>query len=87
MRFKITQRILAGSSELTWVVWDTEDKKMVAQGSYVSCSNACRELNQSMPPTRLTQQAIDSSDHRRGFYAMLSQIRNAVLGSTQSLVE
>lgn len=86
MRFKITQRILATSPELVWVVWDTEDRKIAAQGSFTACSNACRELNSSMPETRLSQATIDGkSEHRRGFFAVLSQMRNAVFGSTQTV--
>jgi hypothetical protein len=88
MRFKITQRILASSPELVWVVWDTQEHKIVADGSYVSCSNACREFNSSIPETRLSQQAIDgSAEHRRGFFAVFSQIKNAVFPSTQSIGE
>lgn len=84
MRFKVTQRILAASPDLVWVVWDTEDKKIAAQGSYVACSNACRELNQSMPENRLTQAQIDGgAEHRKGFLAHLLQIKSAVFGSTQ----
>lgn len=84
MRFQITQRILAGSPELVWVVWDTQEKQIAAQGSYISCSNACRELNDSTPETRLSQRTIDgNSEHRRGFFAAVSQIRNSVFGSTQ----
>jgi hypothetical protein len=87
MRFRITQRVIAGS-EMVWVVWDTEDHKIVASGSYVSCSNACRELNDSTPPKRLSQTKIDGDGaHRRGFLFHLSQIRNAVFPSTQSVVE
>jgi hypothetical protein len=83
-RFRITQRILATSPDLVWVVWDAEDNKIAAQGSYTSCSNVCRELNQAMPETRLTQAQIDGgSEHRKGFFAVLSQIRNAVFPSTQ----
>lgn len=83
MRFKITQRILAGNSELVWVVWDTQEAKIVSEGSFVSCSNACRELNNSIPETRLSQRRIDGTgEQRRGFFAVLSQMRNAVFGST-----
>lgn len=85
MRFKITQRLLADSSNLVWVVFDTQTQKIVSKGSWMACANACRELNKSHPQdTRLTQQKIDgSAEHRRGFFAMLSQIRNAVFPSTQ----
>lgn len=67
MRFKITQRILSGSYE-------------------TSCSNACRELNANIPQDdeRLTQKIIDSDGaHRKGFYAFLTQIKQAVFPSTQ----
>lgn len=88
MRFKITQRMLAGADGLTWVVWDTQESKAVSQGSYVSCANACRELNDAVPETRLSQAAIDGNGtHRRSFWAMLSQVRSMVLPSTQSIVE
>ena len=87
MRFQISQRVVAGS-QLVWVVWDTEDKKIAAQGSYVACSNACRELNVSMPETRLSQSTIDGAgEQRRGFLFHLSQIRQMVFPSTQSIVE
>lgn len=87
MRFKVSQRILAGSPDLVWVVWDTEECKIVATGSYVSCSNACRELNQTIPPTRLSQSQIDGEGtHRRGFFFHLSQIKQMVFPSSQQLV-
>jgi hypothetical protein len=87
MRFKITQRMLAGSYELVWVVIDTETGEVVSKGSWTSCSNACRELNQNVPePERLTQQKIDSDGtHRKGFYAFLTQIKQAVFPSTQTV--
>lgn len=84
MRFKITQRILPGSDGLTWVVWDTQEAKVVSSGSYTFCSNGCRELSENISETRLSQSQIDGSgEHRRRFFAMLSQIRNAVFPSTQ----
>jgi hypothetical protein len=87
MRFKVTQRILAGSPDLVWVVWDTQEHKIVSRGTYVSCANACRELNQAMPPTRLSQSQIDGeAEHRRGFLFHLSQIKQMVFPSTQQLV-
>jgi hypothetical protein len=40
-------------------------------------------MNQ-IPAERLTQQAIDGDGaHRNRFFAMLSQIRSSVFGSTQ----
>lgn len=83
-RFRVTQRMLVGSDGLTWVVWDTQEFKVVSNGSYVACANACRELNENVRPSRLTQAAIDGvGDHRRRFFAMLSQIRQMVFPSTQ----
>jgi hypothetical protein len=88
MRFRITQRVLAGADGLTWVVWDTQESKVVSRGSYISCANACREFNENVPETRLTQKQIDGDgNHRRRFWAMLSQVRSAVFPSTQSMVE
>lgn len=88
MRYKITQRILAGSLELVWVVWDTEDHQVVSSGSYVSCANACRELNAQPPLTSVLQQKdIDlKGEHRKGFYALVTQFRQMVFPSTTQLV-
>lgn len=85
MRFKVTQRIFSDSPELVWVVLDTKTGKVVSKGSFTSCSNACRELNQNVPQEpQLTQRQIDSDgSHRKGFFAMLSQIKQAVKASTQ----
>lgn len=84
-RFKITQRLLADSPDLVWVVLDTQTQEIVSKGSWVSCSTACRELNANIPPDpRLTQMSIDGrGEHRGKFFAVLSQIRNAIKPSTQ----
>ncbi len=83
-RYQVTQRILADSPALTWVVWDTQDFKVVSTGSYVSCANECRDLNANAPQTRLTQKQIDGvGDHRRRFFAVLLQLKQTVFPSTQ----
>lgn len=84
MRYKISQRIKA-TGALVWVVVDTSNNSVVSEGSWTSCSNACREFTQNIPESeRLTQKKIDAKgEHRKGFYAFLSQIKQAVFPSTQ----
>jgi hypothetical protein len=84
MRFKISQRLLADSRDLIWVVVDTETGKIVSKGSWTSCANSCRELNDNIPSPTITQEIIDGDGtHRNRFFAMLSQIRAMVKPSTQ----
>ena len=84
MRFKITQRILSGSNDLTWVVINTTTGEIVSKGSWVSCSNACRELNGNVPSPTITQEVIDGDGaHRNRFLMMLSQVRAMVFPGTQ----
>jgi len=84
MRFKVSQRIKAATGSLVWVVVDSSNSSVVSEGSWTSCSNACRELNDNTASPTLTQAIIDGNgSHRNRFFAMVSQIRNSVFPSTQ----
>lgn len=77
MRYQVHQRVLKDS--LVWCVIE-DGQKIVSHGSYVSCSNACRELNEN--DIRLTQAKIDGiGEHRRGFTFGLTQLRTSIMGS------
>lgn len=83
MRFKVSQRIRS-TGALVWVVVDTTNNSVVSEGSWTSCSNACREFNNNIPSPTITQEIIDGNgSHRNRFFAMLSQIRAMVFPSTQ----
>ena len=83
MRFKISQRLKA-TGLMVWVVVDTRNGSVVSEGTWTSCSNACRELNNDIPSPTITQKMIDGDGtHRNKFFAMLSQVRAMVFPSTQ----
>lgn len=75
--YTVKQRVLI--DHLVWCVVDEKDS-VTCYGSYVSCSNAARELNRNLP--RLTQSDIDGKgEHRKGFAYTASQLSTTILGS------
>lgn len=61
-----------------WVWRAFYGSQQIHEGTYVTCSNACREDEKNRP--RLTQSDIDGKgEQRKGFDLHLTQIRSAFL--------
>ena len=84
--------LLPYNGVMRWQILEPSTREMLAHArSWDHAVMVAKELNgQVLPPQsrsespKLTQKQIDASgEHRKGFYALLTQIRNSVFPSTQ----